>query len=185
MSGSPHSAAACIQAPKASLCQAEWEGGARGCELLPVTRARLLSFCHMHTHTHGAHRKCLMAGTYRDEDGLIEQLRGRVKHVEEESLLVQGERGTDEGPLSLGPGGDGHRPASGAGPHSECAVGSTQHQALGIQPHGSGHLKDRVAIPTDGGGMEQGEPKAGVRAGALSPVPQITYSGPALLSTQC
>ena len=92
----------------------------------------------------------------RDEDGLIEQLRGRVKHVEEESLLVQGERGTDEGPLSLGPGGDGHRPASGAGPHSECAVGSTQHQALGIQPHGSGHLKDRVAIPTEGGGMEQG-----------------------------
>lgn len=126
-----------------------------------------------------------MAGTYRDEDGLIEQLRGRVKHVEEESLLVQGERETDEGPLSPGPGGEGHHPASRAGPHGECAVGSTQHQALGIQPHGSGHLKDRVAGPTDGGGVEQGEPKAAVRAEALSPVPQITYSGPALLSTQC
>lgn len=119
-----------------------------------------------------------MAGTYRDEDGLIEQLRGRVKYIKEESLLVQGERGTDEGTLSLGPGGDGHRPASRAGPHSECAVGSAQHQALGIQPHRSGHLKDRVAGPTDGGGVEQGEPKAGVRAEALSPVPQITCSGP-------
>ena len=47
-----------------------------------------------------------MAGTYRDEDGLIEQLRRRVKYIEEESLLVQGERGTDEGLLSLGPGGE-------------------------------------------------------------------------------
>lgn len=46
-----------------------------------------------------------MAGTYRDEDGLIEQLRGRVKHIEEESLLVQGKRGTDAGPLSPGRGG--------------------------------------------------------------------------------
>lgn len=44
-----------------------------------------------------------MAGTYRDEDGFIEQLRGRVKHIEEESLSVQGERGIDEGPLSPGP----------------------------------------------------------------------------------
>lgn len=31
----------------------------------------------------------LMAETYRDEDGLIKQLRGRVEHVEEKSLLVQ------------------------------------------------------------------------------------------------
>lgn len=99
-----------------------------------------------------------MAGTYRDEDGLIEQLRGRVKHIEEESLLVQGKRGTDAGPLSPGRGGDGHRPASRPGPHSEDTVGSAQHQALGIQPHGSGHLKDRAAGPTDGGGVEQGEP---------------------------
>ena len=27
--------------------------------------------------------------TYRDEDGLIKQLQGRVKYVEEKSLLVQ------------------------------------------------------------------------------------------------
>ena len=103
-SGSPHSAGACIQALKASLCQAEWEGGGRGCELLPVTQAWLLSISltHTHTHTH-MHTEPLMAGTYRDEDGLIEQLRRRVKHIEEESLLVQGKRGTDEGPLSPGP----------------------------------------------------------------------------------
>lgn len=34
-------------------------------------------------------KNSLMTETYRDEDGLIKQLRGRVKYVEEKSLLVQ------------------------------------------------------------------------------------------------
>lgn len=43
-----------------------------------------------------AHRGPLVTQTYRDEDGLIEQLGWRVKHVEEQSLLVQGRRETSE-----------------------------------------------------------------------------------------
>lgn len=38
-------------------------------------------------------KNILIAETYRDEDGLIKQLRGRVKYVEKKSLLVQKGRG--------------------------------------------------------------------------------------------
>lgn len=38
-------------------------------------------------------KNTLMTETYRDEDGLIKQLRGRVEYVEEKSLLVQNGRG--------------------------------------------------------------------------------------------
>lgn len=57
-----------------------------------------------HTHTqayrHNGRHVCgyhitqpMKTETYRDEDGLIKQLRGRVEYVEEKSLLVQNGRG--------------------------------------------------------------------------------------------
>lgn len=48
--------------------------------------------------------EALTAETYRDKDGLIKQLRGRVKHIEEKSLLVQSKRETRECLLTPGQG---------------------------------------------------------------------------------
>lgn len=62
---------------------------------------------HMHAHTHlcvhTAHGEYLRAKTYRDKDGLIKQVRRRVKQVEEKTLLVQ-RKGEQSVPVTLGPG---------------------------------------------------------------------------------
>lgn len=79
-------------------------GGASGSH--PITQESSFNPPHTHTqayrhngrHVCGYHitqpmKNTLMTETYRDEDGLIKQLRGRVEYVEEKSLLVQNGRG--------------------------------------------------------------------------------------------
>lgn len=88
--------------PEARGCLSD-TGGASGSH--PITQESSfnpppLSQTHTQAYRHKGRYVCgyritqpmknsLMTETYRDEDGLIKQLRGRVKYVEEKSLLVQ------------------------------------------------------------------------------------------------
>lgn len=94
-----------------------------------------------HTHAHaGMHHtepteSALMAQTYRDEDGLVKQLRGRVKHIEEKSLWVQGESKTNEDLLTPQAGQRaGHHPQPSGVVYPECALNWEFNWFSGIPP---------------------------------------------------
>lgn len=146
---------------------------------------------HTHTHTHtyshmhaepteglrGLPRTVIKMGSSNSSAGESNTLKKRVCWFRVKGGQMKARRARA--------GGDSHRPASRSGPHNTWAVGSAQHSGLSPAPSSGDSTSRRLSpqgqggwpAPRDDGDVKQGEPKAGVRAGTLSPVPQITYSG--------
>lgn len=84
--------------------------------------------------------EALLAETYRDKDGLIKQLRGRVEHVEEKSLLVQRKRETSECLLTP-------RPGRGSAPTHSLQVWPTRNVWSELSPALSSEIDSGMFLP--------------------------------------